>query len=84
MIHQSSNNFLEINLTVLYSEALAAINVARTQTPTLWIGLLQKIVQSIAQISLRKLLINFNNMRNYLYLNILEIRIALAFLNHKK
>lgn len=57
-----------------------------TQMPVLWVGslLLQKIVQSTAQISLRQFLINFNNMSNYLYLNILETRIALAFLNHKK
>lgn len=83
MTHRSSNNFLETALlSFLYLKTLAAINLARC----IHVHLMDRfciVAKDDIKHSSNVCEINFNNKSKGLYLKILEIRIALAFLNHK-
>lgn len=83
VIHQSSKNFLETDLPrVLYPEALAAINLARYIHAYLMDRFCIVAKDGIKH-STSVSEINFNNKSKDLYMKILEIRIALVFLNHE-
>lgn len=82
--HHSSNNFLETDLlSILYLETLAAINLARC----IHVCLMDRfciVAKDDTKHSSNVCEINFNNKSKGLHLKILDIRIALAFLNHGK